>query len=137
MWTPDMGDGAEPEQGKPLPPNRFYSEQFNDFRQRQENRARLASWMNGREPVEVWENLGLPQHSMTGKDDVIILYTRFPTTNHDVFCMASWVELGRLVVWCFGCKRSDCGAARWAEQRYRKEWKFRRSLFDVKDDLPF
>jgi hypothetical protein len=125
-----MGDGSDDRKGSDLPPNRHYSQQFDDYRRKEENKARLAAWMQGREPVEEWESLG-------GLD--FILYMKFPGVDHDVIVFEHLIEWGRLVVWCFGCWRKDCGACRWAESLYRKELRTKRTLQrgDKDDDLPF
>lgn len=125
-----MGDGGDDQpKGRSLPSNRFYSQQFDDYRNREERRARIATWMNGYEPVATWEFLG-------GLD--CILYMTFPTTEHEVIVFEHLLEWGRLVTWCFGCWRRDCGACRWAEAEYRKELKTKRILkCGDDDDLPF
>ena len=126
-----MGDGSEDvRQSSGLPPNRYYSQQFDDYRTRQENRARLAAWMHGREPREQWESLG-------GLD--YILYMSFPGTDHDVIVFEHLIEWGRLVVWCAGCQMTNCGACKWAEQLYRKNLRVKRTLTrgDEDDNLPF
>lgn len=125
-----MGDGSE-DNKKPsgLSPNRYYSSQFDEYRRREEGKARLAAWMNGYEPRESWEFLG-------GLD--FILYVEFPSSHHNVIVFEHLLEWGRLVVWCFGCWRTDCGGCRWAESVYRKELRTKRILQRGDDDeLPF
>src|SRR5690348_4699831 len=125
MWTPDMGGAGN----TPLPPNRYYSQQFDDARRRQEDKERVRAWMNGFTPVEKWEFLG-------GLD--CILYVTFPSTHHDVIVFEHLLEWGRLVVWCFGCWSKQCGACRWAESVYRKDLKTKRILQSGDDDeLPY
>ena len=130
VWTPDKGDGSEDDKPSGPSPRRFYSQQFDDYRRRQEGKARLAAWMNGYEPRETWEFLG-------GLD--CILYVQFPSTHHDVIVFEHLIEWGRLVIWCFGCWDTGCGGCRWAEATYRRELKTKRVLLrgDADDGLPF
>lgn len=126
-----MGDGGNDQpQGGSLPPSRYYSAQYNEYAERRERLARLAAWMNGYEPVIIWESLG-------GLD--YLMYVQYPSTEHDVIVFEHLLEWGRLVIWCFGCWRKDCGGCRWAEQLYRKELKTKRTLQagDDDDKLPF
>jgi hypothetical protein len=136
-----MGDGAEPER-VPSRPSREPA-QYRSWRDREEDKARREAWMKGLEPVEKWEQLG------DGKLD-FILYMAFPMTAHDVICFDLWLaydvllkaerlrDWGRLVLWCFGCQSTECGACRWAERVYRKGQSVRKILAkDDDDDLPF
>lgn len=126
MWTPEMGEAEK----IPLPPARFYSQQFDDYRRREEEKSRAKAWMNGFAPVERWEFISTLD---------AILYVTYPSTHHDVIVFEHLIEWGRLVVWCFGCWRMDCGACRWAETVYRRDLKVKRTLErgDSDDDLPF
>lgn len=117
VWTPDMGFGDEPEEPRSSPsPSarapRYYSEQFNAAREREEKIARLEAWMNGREPRWMWDVYG------TWK----VFIMTFPGTVHElVFVAEHPTEHGRVMQWCESCSRDDCGACRFAKSAYLAE----------------
>lgn len=115
VWTPDKGFGDERDERSSPSPSRFYSAQFNAHREREEAQARLAAWMNGREPQWHWEMCG----------DWRVFVMRFPGTAHDdLVCAAEHpTEHGRILTWCEACGVDDCGACRWAKAAYLAERK--------------
>lgn len=104
-----MGFGDEVD-ASPKPVARSYSAQFNAYREREEAKARLAAWMNGREPRWRWE--------MCGEWRVLVM--TFPGSVHDgdVYAAEHPTEYGRMLMWCERCRVADCGAAKWARATY-------------------
>lgn len=131
-----MGFGDEPERSSPNSSRRpsYYSEQFNAYRERQEAKARLEAWMNGREPRWAWD---------VQSDGWRVFVMSFPGTAHNrgVFVAEHPVEHGRILVWCEACHVADCGACRWAKSAYLAQVKAERlssgTADDTNDGLPF
>ena len=127
-----MGDGGDDETQSAPPSSSarapsFYSAQFNVYREREEARARLAAWQNGREPEMTWDTYGTWR----------VLVMTFPMTNHTlVFAAEHPVEHGRLLTWCEGCHDARCAAALYARNVYLAERRKSRVLPDD-DGLPF
>jgi len=133
VWTPDMGaDDEQPEERRASSASSrsVFSAQFDWWRRDQEEKARLAAWMNGRAPVAHWEVYG----------DWHVLVVQFPSTHHTtVYAAELHNEYGRVSVWCEGCDNDACGACRWAVEMYKTHVRRQRSLFADDDDgrLPF
>jgi hypothetical protein len=131
-WTPDMGGDDDASS----PPKRSLQEKYGDWQEeRAKDKARLEIWMNGREPRQWFEEYSNKDFAREGK----FFCVEFPTTNH--YFVVAWErahEWGTLYVWCFGCKRTDCGACRWTRSAYKEA---RKEEFKdgnaTTDDLPF
>lgn len=143
-FIPGAGDGDElpPAPTRKLSLQEKYGGENADWQSRRnEDKARLKIWMNGREPVGWWE------HYENAQPKQSYYCMEFPTTVH--YFVVAWErsnyrplglfgEMGKLYVWCFGCKDSRCGACEWIRNAYIAETRqaFRRG--DAREDaLPF
>lgn len=115
-FIPGMGgDGDEPS-----PPSRAssYTGAYDWRKVRDEQKKQLASWMNGREPREWWETYDNWENEY-GFVEQKFFCMEFPGTSH--YFVVAWErapEIGRLYVWCFGCKGDQCGASKWIRNAY-------------------
>lgn len=129
------------EDDEPSPPKPSLVEKYRDWKdERAEQRAHVAAWMNGREPVQWWETFDSwrnDEYGMTVAQRVFCM--EFPTTVHYlVVAYENYPEIGRLYTWCFGCKDHSCGACIWARKAYILEVKRVVRQGDARDDdLPF
>jgi len=128
VWVPGM-DGGDESEADSSPPSRSGAYQP-WMKERDENKVRLAAWMNGREPRQWWEEYASGER---------FFCMEFPTTVH--YLVAAWEkrpEYGRLYVWCFGCKNDICGACTWIRKAYVTEIQSVRRIGRTQpDDLPF
>lgn len=127
-----MGNGDEE---SPLPKRSLHEKYGNWKEEKALDKARLAVWMNGREPRQWWEEYENKEFARDGK----FFCMEFPTTVH--YFVVVWEpahEWGPLFVWCMGCKNSLCGACKWARNEYRAATKREfHSTETTTKDLPF
>lgn len=113
-----MGQGEDDGRPHPVARQAPRSAQYDAYRDRQEERARLAVWMNGNAPHWNWEEY---------ESGMLVFAMTFPGTSHErVWVFEHPQEFGRVLVWCYGCSDSRCTACVYARAEFLTQHTARR-----------